>query len=768
LIFVFDKKEISLFSIVTTKILSMRNFIWSFLAFFCLISVSFSQTKNIEKGSYLSTNKGQKIKLNLLEDNKYELVFYSGNYEIKGDSLLFASNAKAESAFDLAFKNDKKAKKIKVKFSDAVYYYSFYVGTQTGTGDVQYQRLSDIREKVNPEDDKTDVDFEIDRADYLYLVYEEYGGKSTVSKFALPKDVSEVAIKYQPEVLGDLKITGFFNQKTNELMISEQSGKDPLVFRNAKDTQPEKISKVVSLENKTITNFTYPGKEPLVSDDFGTDVAEDSTVVVADSFASKKVDFRLKVENSLKSALAATGATKTKFLVMAVDSKNAAAKADFDAFIKDQETQVGYNMYDVYNSEFDLFNYYLATADDKKWLKTNKITDTPGLIVLNNSGVVLAIAKSNLTEKQYQFSYYDGFYKKLQRTEGLMTFSKTIQNKKATDAALITAFNKVAVLEIPYDYDTDYTTSDENPTEFKFVNSTVDKKEITLTWKKLIEAHQKDTKPNLYLVETILKEIKNQGFSKQFFKEDKVLNDTDFLAIDYLIKHYDAIDAERAAFTAKEGETHIIGTLNTEIAAALQQNKYVAENDIAAEKNQDKTISVYKKIIAAGKGNFECYQNYFAYLGEVEDKDGSNTSYLKEFSTYFNANLSTDKGSVIEKLDTMFTALDPGSDYAYNGWNSFKEYHSNLYNSAAWTVVSKPGNTGFLKPAIAWSEYSLIVTKNNPYYLDTLAQLYYKDGQKQKAIETQTLSVKYLTADVAEETATEIRETLSKMQNGTY
>ena len=106
--FFLNKKEISLFEIVTTKILSMRNFIWSLLAFFCLISVSFSQTKNIEKGSYLSTNKGQKIKLNLLEDNKYELVFYSGNYEIKGDSLLFTPTAKAESGFDLAFKNDKK------------------------------------------------------------------------------------------------------------------------------------------------------------------------------------------------------------------------------------------------------------------------------------------------------------------------------------------------------------------------------------------------------------------------------------------------------------------------------------------------------------------------------------------------------------------------------------------------------------------------------------------------------------------------------------
>ncbi|MFZ0598051.1 MAG: hypothetical protein WAM46_13795, partial [Flavobacterium sp.] len=93
---------------------------------------------------------------------------------------------------------------------------------------------------------------------------------------------------------------------------------------------------------------------------------------------------------------------------------------------------------------------------------------------------------------------------------------------------------------------------------------------------------------------------------------------------------------------------------------------------------------------------------------------------------------------------------------------------SNLANSAAWTVVSKPGNSSFIKSAITWSEYSLVVAKNNPYYLDTLAQLYYKDGQKQKAIETQTLAVKYLTAEVEEETAIEIKETLSKMQNGTY
>jgi hypothetical protein len=742
----------------------MRNYIWSFLAFFCLISVSFSQTKNIEKGSYLSTNKGQKIKLNLLDDNKYELVFYSGNYEVKGDSLLFTPSAKSENGFELAFKNDKKAKKIKIKFSDAVYYYSFYVGTQKGSDNVQYQRLSDIRDKVNPQGDKTDVDFEIEKADFLYLVYEQYGGDdSKVSKFALPKDVSEVTIKYNLDAIGDLNISGFYDPKTNELMISEQSGKSLLVFRNAKDTQPEKPSQVTPLENKTIPNWTYPGKEALVSDDFGT--AVDSTVVETDPLPAT-YDFKLKIENNLKSALSSNKTAKNKFLIVAVDNKNTSAKADFDTFIKDQQTQIGYTMYDSYHPEYDLYNFYLATADDKKWLKTNKITDSPSVVILNNNGDVLAVAKSNLTEKQYQFNYYDGLYKKLQRIEGFSAFNKTIKNKKATDADLIQAFNKVAVLEITYDYETEV--NDENPTEFKFVNTALDKKEVNQIWKNLITAHQKDTKPNMYLVETILKEIKNQGFSKQFFKDDKTLNDTDFLAIDYLIKHYDAIDTERLAFTAKEGDTHYIGSLNSEISGALQQNKYVAENDISAEKNPAKTISVYKKIIAAGKGNFECYQNYFTYLAKAEDKDGSNTTYLKEFSTYFDANLATEKGNVIEKLDDMFTSLDTNSDYAYNGWNSFKEYYSNLSNSAAWTVVSKPGNLSYLKPAIIWSEYSLIVTKNNPYYLDTLAQLYYKDGQKEKAIQTQTLAVKYLSADIEEETAIEIKETLSKMQNGTY
>ncbi|MHC0440012.1 hypothetical protein [Flavobacterium sp. 3-210] len=750
----------------------MRKFVWSVLLVITGISYSFCQVKGIEKGTYLSTNKGGKIKLNLLDDNKYELVFYTGNYEIKGDSLIFIQKEKSESNFNLAFATDKKAKKIKIKFPDSSYY-SFYIGTQNGTEDVVYQRLSDIKTKTDPNWEKTDLEFEIEKTNYLYLVYEDYDGKSNICKYALPKDISEVAVTYEFAPLGDLKIGGFFDRKTNELKISEPAGKNPLVFLNEKDPQPAKEKKVIPVESQIISNWTYPGKEVvLATEDFGFEpIVVDSSAAVTDYTVAPpalpaQYDFKLKIENNLKNALAATKEAKLKFLVFYTNSKDKAVKENFAAFVKDQETQTAYNMYDAYNPVYDVYNYYLAGADDKKWLKNNKITNDPSILVLNGEGDILASAKSDLSDKSYQFGYYGDLYKKLQRANAFVNINKTFKNKKAKDADLIRAFNRAAVLEISYDYDSDYGTEVANSTEFVLTKISSDKKEVAQTWKNLIESHQKDSKPDMYLVETILREVKNQGFTKQLFNEERVLNDTDFLSIDYLLKHADKIEENRLGFNNKEGEVHNLGNVISEISSALQANTYIAQEKSSSDINKDKNISVYKKIIALGKGNFESYSNYFQYLNNAEDATDSNIDFLKEFSTYFDSNLTS--SSPIEKLDAMFSALDSSSSYAYDGWNSFKDYHSNLCNNAAWSVVLQPQNASFLKEAIKWSEYSLVVTKNNPYYLDTLAHLYYKDGQKQKAIETQTLAVKYLNTVTEPETATDIQETLTKMKNGTY
>ncbi|RYJ40329.1 hypothetical protein NU08_1085 [Flavobacterium anhuiense] len=757
----------------------MRNFIWSLSLLFAGISISFAQTNGIEKGTYLSTNKGGKIKLNLLDDNKYELVFYSGGYEIKGDSLVFLKSKNTiDNRFDLSFAKDKKAKKIKIKFLNPSYY-SFYIGTQKGTESVQYQRLLDIKTKVDPEYIKTDLDFEIEKTDFLYLVYEDYNGKSDVNKYALPKDVSEITINYDLAVLSDLNLVGSFDKNTKELKISDQAGKDPLVFVNEKDEKPAKAPTVTPIETQSVANWTYPGKDPdygsygsAVVDSIYNSLPVDTTAVPAAAYpidppaSYTKYDFKLKIEDNLKKAIESTKTASNKFLVVVVDSKNKSAKEGFDAFVKEQETQTGYNMYDSYNALYDTYNYYLAGADDKKWLKNNKITNDPSVLVLNGNGDVLAVAKSDLTAQQYQFSYYGDLYRKLQKANAFLSIDKVLTNKKASDADLINAFNKAALLETSYDYDSDYSVSDPNSTDFVIKKTALDQKEVAQTWKKMIEAHQKDKAVNMYLAETIIKEIKNQGFTKQLFNQDRILNDTDFLAIDYLLKHSDDIENNKVAFNNSAPEVHNIGSAVSEISNALQQNLYASQDGLTGEMNKEKINSVYKKIIASGKGNFDAYRNYFYYLSQLEDQDGSNTGYLKEFSAYFDNTLAGP--SPIEKLDAIFGGLDSSSSYSYDGWSSFKLYHSDICNNAAWAVVLKPQNSNFIKQAIKWSEYSLVISKNNPYYLDTLAQLYYKDGQTQKAIETQVLAVKFITSDVDEETANQMKEVLTKMSNGTY
>ncbi|WP_281634712.1 hypothetical protein [Flavobacterium luteolum] len=760
----------------------MRNFIWSLSLLFAGISTSFGQTNGIEKGTYLSTNKGGKIKLNLLDNNKYELVFYSGDYKIEGDSLIFLKNTKTVNRFDLSFAKDKKAKKIKIKFLNPSYY-SFFIGTQNGSEAVQYQRVADIKTKVDPDWKTTDLDFEIEKTDFLYLVYEDYNGKSDVSKYALPKDVSEVTINYDLAVLNDLNLGGFFDKKTNELRISESYGKDPLVFVNEKDEKPAKTPAVVPIQTESISNWTYPGKDSYYGESYGGAVVDsiynslpvDTTAVPAADYpldppsSYTKYDFKLKIEDNLKKAIESTKTASNKFLVVVVDDKNKKAKEDFDAFIKNQETQAGYSMYDSYNAQYDIYNYYLAGINDKKWLKSNKITNDPIVIVLNDNGDILATAKANLSNKEEAFNYYGNFYPKLLRTNALVSLGKNLKNQKASDDDLIQAFNKAALLAISYSYDSDYISSD--PTELVFAKTVLDQKEVAQSWKKLIEAHQKDKTVNMYLVETILKEIKNEGFTKQLFNEDRILNDTDFLAIDYILKHSDEIEKELGTFNNLKrndmyGQVPLMNNPISEVTNALQQNLYASQDGLTGEMNKEKINSVYKKIITSGKGNFDAYRNYFYYLSQLVDRDDSNTTYLREFNTYFDATLAGT--SPIEKLDAIFSGLDSSSSYSYDGWNSFKEYHSDISNNAAWAVVTNPQNSNFIKDAIKWSEYSLVLTKNNPYYLDTLAQLYYKDGQKDKAIATQTLAVKYLSDTVEEETASEIKEVLAKMQNGTY
>lgn len=480
------------------------------------------------------------------------------------------------------------------------------------------------------------------------------------------------------------------------------------------------------------------------------------------------IDFNLKVESNLQNALAITKQAKSKFLVVLTDSENPWATTDFSNFLKEEKVNVSYYMHKGYNSQYDVFNYYLTDYNDEKWLKTNKISNNPSVIILNGDGDVLAVEESNLIHKVSVFDYYGNLYKKLKAANALKTLKKVLKNKKSTDKDLLTAFYNATITKFSLYYEK-YHQNDNNEDDFKIEKIDIDRKEISQSWNRIIEIHQKDTKPDRYLTVTILKEIKDQGFYANCFNEDRVFNNTDFLAIDYLLKHYDAIQEMNIEDLIQE--TDIGGDkiellerkLSSEIASALRSNIYNKQDGIEGEVNRNKGIAVHKKMIAASKEKFECYRSYFEYLETSRHGFGYDREYLNEFKIYFNTYLSPKNQNAIERLGELYKEADSYSE----DWNSFKEYNSYFANSAALSSF-EPVNSSFIKDAIAWSKYSLMLTKNHPDYLDTLAQLYYRNGQKKKAIATQELAVKYLENGDRDTDDNRIRKTLLKMKNGTY
>ncbi|MCC9062974.1 hypothetical protein [Flavobacterium piscisymbiosum] len=734
----------------------MQNY-WSFLLLFLFLSApSFAQQETLKSKSYYSLDdSGRRMKLNLLDNNKFELVLSYGDYEVINDSLLFKNKDGDKSVFEVQYIKNAKIKrdKIKVSFEEDSSLYGIYIGTQNGTDSIHYQKVSDLTAYDSNGD--FNESFEMNRAQYFYFVNEGFDYETRkIFKYEIPNAITELKVKVN-YVLPNIPIKGYLDNKKNELSIGEYD--NITVFYSDEPIVDSDKSIIPPLETKQVLSWTYPGKEETDGDPVAPEESADLPAT----------DFKIEIAKSLPEALHQTKTDGNKFLAVYSDPKNAEAQAEFDNLIEKQQRYIGY-ISSTYEPQYDPFNFYLTSKDDENWLKKNKMTDSPVLMVLDEKGTILAWAKSNLSpDKTDKFMYYDSFNGKLKRTYLKNNFAQTVNTKNSKDVELVQAFYDVSALGPLGDYDYEYSEEDGNKDDFKFVKFDLDQKKARQVWKKVIETHQNDISPDMVLVQAILQEIKSVGYTKQVYLKDKVLDEVDFKSIDYLLKHYDAIDAKRKAFNELENAQIQIGNLSTEISNALQNSTSIYNDGSYIKSDQRKIKEAYEKILSIDQVNFEFYRNYFLYLADNAEKTNDNTVYIQEFEKYFGKYL-VNKDSMVQNLDQLFDNAFDSNSLHYYDWKEFKEYHSNLCNEISWSVVLDSKNQSYIKKAINWSECSLVLNKNNPYYLDTLAQLYYKDGQKEKAITTQTLAVKYVNEDVEEQTATDIRETLSKMQNGTY
>ncbi|RKS26824.1 hypothetical protein CLV94_1894 [Flavobacterium endophyticum] len=750
-----------------------------------LSAISYAQNK-IEKTTYISNSYGQDIKLNLHENNQYELVVFYGNYEIKNDTLHLNNNHSEGSDFSVAFSSDSNPSlgKVKVNLKGVSSYYSgLHIGTQTGNSEPTYKSISDLGGEMNF--DETELNFEINKSDYFYLAKEDYNGETTLYKYALPRGTNKIEIEYNANYLGQIKLQGYLNEK-NELVVSEKNKKSPITFV-PESRKPKAVeSQVKPLETKKEANWTYPGKADLYG------LAADTTAMVAS-------DFKLVVQDNLQKALEATKKTPQKFLVVSYEPDDKNAKTAFDAFIQNQQYAIGGYSYE-YNADYDKYNYYLATAKDKSWASKNKITDNPSTIIMDADGTILGQIKGSLSKNEPLFSvYYSSIGDQLKLVKAKIDLNKALNSKKTKDSEIVKKMvplsennsawaisppmvttavavpaEKVVEEEVPVEvaevavdtvaaYPAYY---DQNEAVYTKVD--FDKKKLLAAWSRIVDSHSKDAAPDMDFVKVALAEIQNSGFYYSLFNEGRPFDETNFKAIDYLLKHYDAILQEQKTASGQGEMVDYYGdyasTIETQLPTAIS-NGISQLSEKTTDEYQNRMMAVYKKTVEKKSDDYNATIEYLRVLQGFAESTNKESQFIEEYDAFYK---KTFKGrqNEIEILDEMYST--PGKGYqTYNDWSSFKNSFSNASNEAAWFVVQKAKNPESIKKAIQWSESSLRIEKNNPYYLDTLAQLYYKNGEKQKAIATQEQALKF-SQDMGDETKADLQSVLEKMKNGTY
>ena len=178
------------------------------------------------------------------------------------------------------------------------------------------------------------------------------------------------------------------------------------------------------------------------------------------------------------------------------------------------------------------------------------------------------------------------------------------------------------------------------------------------------------------------------------------------------------------------------------------------------EKIQEKTMNYYRKYIELQEYKSSVVKNYMTALVYKLDKAENKKEYFDIFDIYFNKVMLPNK-SIIENLDIDFTA---NSDIESN-WTYYKNNFANDCNQVAWEVVKSGKSNPYFSKAIKWSEMSLEIQKDTHYYCDTLARLYYQNGQKEKAFNMQQKAIE-LGKD--SENEAEYKSVLEQMKNGTY
>ncbi|NBL63839.1 hypothetical protein GV828_01350 [Flavobacterium sp. NST-5] len=731
------------------------------IAFSAILSIASlqAQDQKIPPGNYMSNSFGTEFKLRLTDDKKYEMVIFHGDYQINNDTIVFNPNA-VDSDFAVNFSNQANPSigKIKVTLSGnflKLYSSAIYFGTQNGTDQPVYKSFSDLKTDLNEEE--TEASFEIIRTEFMYLVSENYNGLAKISKYKIPKNQNQINIQYAPNNMQNIKLIGYKNEK-NELVVTEKNKFSPLIFsfdegkiKNTERIAPEEIT-----EKK---DWTFPGK-------YNSSYEDDVTVVdtAAVGVGMGRNTFKFSIAKKLQSAME-NARKSNRYLVVSYDIDNKNNASDFKNFIHGKQSEVSYFNEEELKNELD-FEYYNATSADQKWAQKNNL-NSGSTAILDKNGNVLATINGNVSSNTEKFSVYNyGFTEQLD----LATRKIALQNalvKKNNDAEILKVLAEmsnwnswsiyppmVEEVKVPAP-----SIPSSETHKIKMVN--IDEVKVSEAWNRLVNKYSSEKKYNNDFAKVAIADVAGQGFYYQLFDKSRPMDDNTWKMLDYLLLFPEEIietdKQSESEYPIVEKSDKISDQVGKALRIRLTPTVYGVEN-------KDKLMAYLKKSISGSASNYQNQLDYFAMIYDIGRDQKVDDLYLDVFDKFHQQFFENQNEIVV--IDKLYSQNTSNSYYAED-WANFKNKFANAHNQAAWYVVEKVKDLNEVKRAIKWSETSLRIEKDNPYYLDTLAQLLYKNGEKTRAISVQEKALKNASY-VDDSLKSDMQEVLIKMKNGTY
>ena len=749
-----------------------------FLALFFSLGIN-AQTKKIE-GTYHLHSLNDDLKLKLNNDGTFDLVLLSGKYEPdnKGN-INFKADENPSFIVEQKEKGNSDALKINFKLTYlATDLRCIYVGYEENN-QVKYINLYD----VFPSGDFADLaksedsafyqlkTIEIPKTENLYLVNafavchsplasRQSDKKVAIEKFPIGKLTSAVDVLALSSLIYNAKseFQGKYKPEDEQIDIDDIYGsKENLVFK--KTSKYDKKSIIAKSAVERVKNWEY-----LKSFD---DLApEDSSI------SAVETRIKLEIKDNLPEALKSAQKSDKPLLIFYQPENTDGARQDFEQLISQYESELQY--YASYINQYDKFDFYLADKKDEKWLKKKSIKPKNQVFILDGNGDIIYSEENTIAEIQPEIHLSSSL---LYAFEGMYTIKKiddVVSNKNATASQICSAFLKAHQSQVPLYLFTNqeiinkddikiedskyYFEKLKNREHLYRLKATPD--QIAKLWRKMITAHNKDTKLDPEYALLISKNYQSYAYESLMYKlfgEESKVDETDIQAATYLIKFQDDIkkhnDMLGDAYTYSE---YI--DFNLFNFSSLMNN--IAEKE---PKLRDNIKQAYYNIKQTTESLFEDFNIFMETYYPDE--------YLDLFSEYYNKMVSAEPSNIILSLDKIITKQPlQDSSYASWSWTEYKENFANKCNNAAWKVVeNRQASAKLLQEALKWSKTSLELYAYNAHYLDTYAHLLYFTGDKQKAIETQRKAVQISEQNrtYIQEEGYDFKETLSKMEKGT-